>query len=244
MSLFSGIGGVDIAAEMTGFRTVAFVEINPYCQRVLNLRWPSTPIFGDIHHVNGSWFPGVCLISGGFPCQDISLLEGDFTARKCLQGSRSSLWKEMIRIVNESKPKYVLVENVAVLRRRGLDTILRDLAESGYDAEWGTVSASAVGAYHQRNRLFIVAHHQSLGIQRVWPERFEVPRSLASALTLDGMGDRQWKVEPDVRRVPNGVPARVDRLKCLGNAVVPQQVYPILATIATIERGEQASRNG
>lgn len=161
-SLFAGIGGLELGLERTGyFKTIWQVEYDPkskkewkdqYAVRVLNKHWPDTQKFGDITKLQG--LPYVDLICGGFPCQDIS----NAGKRAGIEGERSGLWKEFIRIIREVRPKYALVENVAALTQRGLYAVLADLSESGYDAEWNIVSAASVGAPHLRERIFIVAY--------------------------------------------------------------------------------------
>ena len=168
----------------------------------------------------------VDLICGGFPCQDVSLAG----KRAGLAGKRTTLWDEFARIIRELRPRWVLAENVPGLYSandgRFFGKILRDLAESGYDAEWDCIPAAAVGAPHRRYRVFIVAHAESQhrrnepsnpgnGTQRNC-------RSIFDASRKNTRFGNAWATEPDVGRVADGVPARVDRLRCLGNAVVPQ----------------------
>jgi DNA (cytosine-5)-methyltransferase 1 len=259
-SLFTGIGGLDLGLERAGMQCAWQCEIDPYARRVLEKRWPSVARHGDVRHVHGRWkcpYPWrqlwcraclepVDLICGGFPCQDISVAGKG----KGLAGERSGLWREFARIVDEIRPPWVLIENVPALRTRGLRTVLSDLHASGYDAEWDGLPASAFGAPHRRDRLFVVAHAQQQQLRQqpgrgggpsgtgaAQPERDGLTGPLANA---DGQGQLQprgrifegrgrasdssgpWAVEPDVGRVAHGVPARVDRLRCLGNAVVPQ----------------------
>ncbi|MFA5344630.1 MAG: DNA cytosine methyltransferase [Kiritimatiellia bacterium] len=166
-SLFSGIGGLELGLEMTGgFTTVWHCEIEPYCCEVLANHWPGVPNHGDITKVDWSGVERPDLICGGFPCQDISVAgKGAGIA----EGTRSGLWFEFRRCIGVLRPRIVVVENVGGLVRRGLDIVLADLAALGYDAEWAIVPASAVGAPHRRERLFIVAYTQD--------ERLQVRRS-------------------------------------------------------------------
>ena len=159
LDLFSGIGGFALGLQRAGFTTKYFCEIDPYCRQVLAKHWPSVPCFEDVRTLHGSDLGPIDLLCGGFPCQDIS------TAGKGagLSGARSGLWSEYARLIQEIKPKYVLIENVAVLRSRGLDQILREIAALGYDAEWHCIPASAVGAPHRRDRVWIVAYAWSAG---------------------------------------------------------------------------------
>ena len=169
LDTFAGIGGFSLGLERTGgFETVAFCEIEPFCQKVLAKNWPNVPIYSDVRSLNAQQLRAdgitVDVITGGFPCQDISVAG----AGAGLAGERSGLWFELKRLIQEIKPKYVIIENVSALRSRGLDQVLRSLTEIGYDAEWNCIPASAVGAPHQRDRLWIVAypHGQHGGSKR------------------------------------------------------------------------------
>ena len=159
LDLFSGIGGFSLGLERTGgFETVAFCEIEPFPRKVLARHWPEVPIYDDVRTLTAERLAAdgiaVDVICGGFPCQDISLA-GNGAG---LDGERSGLWSEIARLVSELGPRYVIVENVAALLGRGLDRVLRDLAAVGYDAEWHCVPASALGAHHRRDRIWIVAY--------------------------------------------------------------------------------------
>jgi DNA (cytosine-5)-methyltransferase 1 len=154
-SLFSGIGGLELGLERAGVgRTIWQVEREPFCQAVLQKHWPDAERFDDVKTVGRHNLKPVDVICGGFPCQDIS-----YAGKGAgLAGARSGLWFEYTRIIGELRPSYVVVENVAALRRRGLDTVLGDLAALGYDAIWLPIRASDVGAPHRRERLFVLAH--------------------------------------------------------------------------------------
>ena len=153
LDLFSGIGGFALGFERAGINTLAFCEVEPYCRAVLAKRWPGKPIHGDVRELHiARGFAD--LISGGFPCQDISFA-GDGAG---LAGSRSGLWSEYLRLIEEGRPRWAVIENVSALRSRGLDQVLRQLTAIGYDAEWYCIPASAVGAPHQRDRIWIVAY--------------------------------------------------------------------------------------
>jgi DNA (cytosine-5)-methyltransferase 1 len=217
LDLFSGIGGFSLGLERTGgFRTVAFCEIDPYCRQVLKRHWPEVPCHADIRALSLSR-GSADVICGGFPCQDIS------TAGKGagIAGERSGLWVEMCRIIGEVRPRYAIVENVAALLGRGLGRVLGDLAAIGYDAEWHCIPASAVGAPHRRDRIWIVAYLQSAGQPSGPLGSWEIELGRGYSRNR-GDARGQWLVEPDVGRVAHGVPRRVDRLRALGNAVVPQ----------------------
>ena len=288
LDLFSGIGGFSLGLDAAGLETAAFCEIEPFCRAVLKKHWPDVPCHEDITKLDGKQYEGIDIICGGFPCQDISVA-GKGAG---LAGKRSGLWFEYLRIIKEAKPRYVLIENVSALRSRGLEEVLRSLAEIGYDAEWHCIPASAVGAPHRRDRVWLVAYSRSAGWdagnvckQRDNGEQIKsrgtaIPSkpsktsaSLADANTTgclrkgqaqseerrrdivtsgksedvpnaeseqtrgilaprlsshisasrDGSGQASsWSTEPDVGRVADGVPARVHRLKALGNSIVPK----------------------
>jgi len=289
-SLFAGIGGFDLGFERAGMECIWQVEINDYAQKVLAKHWPKVHREADIKTVGKHNLEYVDVICGGFPCQDIS-----YAGRGAgLDGERSGLFFEAIRVVRELQPRVVVLENVAALLTRGLDRVLGTLAEIGYDAEWHCIPVAYVGAPHIRDRVFIVAHarcelresrpsggsasnsqaqrgstandHKRCGENVADPQgnRWEQGRqdgrgskegaskgqecrsgngseAFADA-NREGLEKRQgkdavrtrqdgrtelggsewWAVEPDVGRVAHGIPARVDRLRGLGNAVVPQ----------------------
>jgi DNA (cytosine-5)-methyltransferase 1 len=260
LDLFSGIGGFSLGLERAGMKTVAFCEVDKKCQAVLKKHWPGVPIFDDVSNLKGEDIEGtVDVICGGFPCQDISLA-GKGAG---LEGKRSGLWSEFKRLIEEIKPKYAIIENVSALRSRGLDQVLREISEIGYDAEWHCITAASIGAPHRRDRIWIVAYPRnstgrdsitgSLGRdgERELEERVrtsETTETTGSSETSETLSNsnseglqgqweitgriskelqdisysRWWQVEPDVGRVAHGIPNRVDRLKQLGNAVVPQ----------------------
>jgi DNA (cytosine-5)-methyltransferase 1 len=161
LDLFSGIGGFSLGLERAGFRTVAFCEIEPFQRAVLNKHWPEVPVYDDIRTLSARDLDAdgvvVDAICGGFPCQDISLAGRGAG----LDGDRSGLWFEYLRLIDEIRPQYAIVENVPALRNRGLDTVLRGLASIGYDAEWHLISAGAIGAPHIRERVWILAYPES-----------------------------------------------------------------------------------
>ena len=209
-SLFAGIGGLDLGLERAGLQCKWQVEIDDYCQRVLAKHWPNVRRWDDVRTFpppEGSW--EVDLICGGFPCQDIS----DAGPRIGIDGNRSGLWSEFARIIRHLRPRYVLVENVAALLVRGMDRVLGDLAACGYDAEWDVLPAYSFGAPHKRERIFIVAHTTKQRLQGKNGKNI-----LRSCVTRSCW----WHSEPSLGRVANGIPSRVDRLRGLGNAVVPQ----------------------
>ena len=279
LSLFSGIGGLDLAAEMAGFRTVGQCEWADYPTKVLEKHWPDVPRWRDIRALTGESFyektgmRTVDVISGGFPCQPFSVAG----KRRGKEDDRY-LWPEMLRVISELRPAWVVGENVAGIVNMALDQVYADLENEGYAVQAFIIPACAVDAPHRRDRCAIVAHTESIGLQREWsggdqiggarPEKAQPERRCDVLSDTDNRsrslrGNRElpaveeaggsradhggrtpeyvagewWPAEPNVCRVANGVPSRVDRLKCLGNAVVPQQFYPIFQAIADIERG-------
>lgn len=154
VSLFAGIGAMDIAAEHCGYETTHCVEIDPFCRGILAKRFPGATLHDDVCAVGAAELGvGMDLLSGGFPCQDLSSA-GNGAG---LEGARSGLWFEFLRIIRECRPKAVLIENVAVLKSRGLDVVVRGLADAGYGCWWDCVPALAVGAPHLRDRIWITA---------------------------------------------------------------------------------------
>lgn len=159
LSLFSGIGGFDIGLERAGMQTVAFCEFEPYCQAVLKRHWPEVPIYDDVRTLSadtlrrdGVW--PIDVIAGGFPCQDLSYAG----KRAGIEGERSGLWSEFARLIGEVRPRFALMENVPGLLSAGHGRVLGDLAALGYDAVWDCIPASAVGAPHRRDRVWIMAY--------------------------------------------------------------------------------------
>jgi DNA (cytosine-5)-methyltransferase 1 len=254
-SLFAGIGGFDLGFERAGMVCKWQVEIDDYATRVLAKHWPNVHRERDIRECGKHNLEPVDVICGGFPCQDISYA-GQGAG---LNGARSGLFFEAIRLVRELRPRIVVLENVAALLTRGLDRVLGTLAEIGFDAEWHCIPAAAVGAPHIRDRVFVIANtyifHDDDGrygsgtIQRQRQETTQIPRrsdvanaahqlrqedkgiqsrywnKAIGAYQRNGIGgpvNGWWDAEPAVGRVANGVPNRVDRLRGLGNAVVPQ----------------------
>jgi DNA (cytosine-5)-methyltransferase 1 len=250
LSLFAGIGGFDLGLERTGgFRTVAFCEIEPFCQRVLEKHWPGVPIYDDVRTLTAERLAtdGITVdcIAGGFPCQDLSIAQG--SARAGLDGERSGLWEEYARLIGELRPRYVIVENVTGLLSLGLGRVLGKLAEVGYDAEWHCIPAGVAGAAHIRDRLWLVGYPNGNG-EPTLPKHDEASRLPRMATNADGghgqrrhcdvqmgwgaiageiaatgfLGRTEWEAESRVGRIADGVPDRMDRCRALGNAVVPQ----------------------
>jgi DNA (cytosine-5)-methyltransferase 1 len=320
LDLFSGIGGFSLGLERSGLvETAAFCDWEPYCQKVLKKHWPDVPVYGNIKELNydrlkADGIDSVDIITGGYPCQPFSVAG----SKKGEQDERH-LWPEYFRLVQELRPTFVIGENVGGHVKLGLDTVLEDLASEGYATTTFSISASSIGANHQRERVWIIAHSDDLrrydGInhregrplssdqewnlteseqewyrrinrarevgqtlenarRQLWPWTFEqrendhearegdadqLERSSGTsaidvANSKSGQGhDHEsnsgngkqsqeeisrersgistdqtwWTTEPDVGRVADGVPKRVDRLKCLGNSVVPMIPYLI-----------------
>lgn len=154
-SLFSGAGLCDLGLDWAGFEHAWFCEVDPFCQAVLRRHWPSVPIYNDVSTLNGNSIQRVDVLVGGFPCQDVS---GAGKRAGINPKTRSGLWYEFKRVIEEMQPKYVIIENVRGLLSLGIEDVLQGLAEIGYDAEWEVLAAAALGAPHHRERVFIVAY--------------------------------------------------------------------------------------
>jgi DNA (cytosine-5)-methyltransferase 1 len=226
-SLFSGIGGLELGLEWAGLGPVLWqVEQDEYCRAVLARHWPKAERFADVREVGASNLKPVGVLCGGWPCQDLS-----YAGKGAgLGGARSGLWTEYARIIGELRPRIVVMENSPALLARGFGVVLGDLARLGYDAEWSCVSACSVGAPHMRQRLFVVAYANSInGEARIrgvdtWARQIQPADSSAGARA-------EWR-----ERVANpskvfgsadGVPGQLDRVRALGNAVVPQVAYVV-----------------
>jgi DNA (cytosine-5)-methyltransferase 1 len=243
-SLFSGIGGLDLGLEMAGMECSWMVEVDNFGSQILKHHWPKAEMYGDIYTIDGKELESVDLICGGFPCQPVS-----HTGKRAGTADERWLWGEFARIIRQVKPRWVVAENVTGLLStnsgRAFAEVLRDLAESGYDAVWDVFPAGGqggVGAPHRRKRIFIIAklanskriRQQGSRTSRKWSSSETYgERQTDNAFTV-GI-DNQWSVEPNVGRVAYGVPNRMDRLKALGNAVVPQVAKQIGEMIMEIE---------
>jgi DNA (cytosine-5)-methyltransferase 1 len=316
LDLFSGIGGFALAAGWAGFETIGFAETDAYCSKILDLHWPGVVNYGDVRAIDGNQFQDVDLVTAGFPCQPFSC-----AGQRRGSSDERFLWPELARLLGEVRPRFALLENVpGILSLDGgriFGRILGELAALGFDASWNCVPASAVGALHRRDRLWIVLtdsetlqrrevfgdepHGILSGIlshadeqllngsgyagpggriesangscelahaddQRQWElqGRFEESRRRTGNGCLQDNGhvadangtgsqghgrpaerpgewtawqgseplESIWLTEPDVGRVASGIPKRVDRLRGLGNAIVPQVAYVFIAAIA------------
>jgi len=242
LDLFSGIGGFTLAARSLGIQTVQFVEIHDYCCHVLAKNYPHIPTHRDINtfHAEPNQFD---LITGGSPCQDLSLAG----ARTGINGERSSLWFEMLRVIKESRPKFVVWENVkGAIYTGGLTEVLRGLSELGYGFDVEILSAAEVGAPHLRERVFVVAYtHELFGKTPRWSNQVgsEV-KAITHTDSFSGRGlsqevkglSAQWSsVESPVCGVAHGLPCRLDRLAALGNSVVPTVAAIALKRVLFLE---------
>ena len=236
LALFAGAGGGILGGHLLGWKTVCAVENEPYAISVLLQRqndkiFPIFPVWDDIRTFDGRPWRGIVdVVSGGFPCQDISAA-GKGAG---IKGSRSGLWSEMARVIGEVKPEWVFAENSPMLVSRGLNIVLSDLASMGFNARWGIVGADDIGANHKRKRIWIVARNvANTGCEHGRKgnsgelDKDKAIRATGTIHTQPGR-ERQrknwWSVEPDVGRVVNGMAARTHRLKSIGNGQVPEVV--------------------
>ena len=294
LDTFSGIGGFSYAAErlVGGFETTQFVENNPYCQKILKKHWPNVPIHDDIKTYTAKPFQ-FDVLCGGFPCQDLSV---GGQRQGITPETRSGLFFELVRIIRLVRPRYVLLENVAALLNFGMDIVLRELSEAGYDAEWSVISAEQRGACHKRERIWIIAYPKHNGLSAAERVGFndktdpdtqkgseKIRQSEGSSKPRDSRtfqqvtestdpmfkglqgrrgkfklqkdsGERQvvwrsqphllnpnWKgyiSQPTVRRGNDGLSNRVDRLRALGNSIVPAVATIPLGRILDLEKNE------
>jgi DNA (cytosine-5)-methyltransferase 1 len=248
LDLFSGIGGFSLAASWTGaIETVAFCEIEPYCQKVLHKHWPDTPIYSDIKELNGyevvREHGSVDIVCGGFPCQPFSC-----AGKQRGKEDDRYLWPEMFRVIQETKPTWVIGENVANFVNMGLDDCVLDLEGEGYEVQPFIIPAAGVGAPHLRYRVWIVGffpdtcgigrHQRTKRLpQNTGTHEKRGTRPFGTVIKL--FDDIAWKERASQSGFlgrNDGIPNRVDRIKGLGNAIVPQVVYPIFQAIVEIER--------
>ena len=249
-SLFSGIGGLDLAAEMAGFKTLGQCELDDYAIKILEKHWPNVPKWRDIRNVTGLQVARkiseeITVLSGGFPCQPHSV-----AGKRLASSDERDLWGEFARIIREIKPKWIVAENLPGLlsseHGRFFGRVLRDLAPMGYNAGWGVFSAFQAGMEHERKRICIVANSNSNGRNGLDNSRekllennethiLEERKSVEAPILFEYALRKLRGDDGELLRNDHGVPDALDRLKCLGNAVVPQQFYPVFQAIADIE---------
>lgn len=239
LDLFSGIGGFALGLEQAGgFQTVAFCEQDEACRKVLNHHWPDVPVFRDVCTLTKEQLNvPIHVITGGFPCQDLSLA-GKGAG---LAGERSGLWFEFQRLIQEFAPAWVIIENVPALRNRGLEVVLGGLSALGYDAEWHCLPAAAVGAPHRRDRLWIIAYPRRQSAQVSTEGGQPAEQVFGGTCPPWGTLQRSWPTEPGVCRVVHGFPGRMDRINRCGNAVVPRLVRLIGEAINASTRRNTAN---
>jgi len=270
LDLFSGIGGFALAAKWNGYRTVAFCDNEPYAQAVLKKHWPDVPCHKDIREIRGDLYAGVTLLTGGFPCQPFSV-----AGKQRGKTDDRYLWPEMLRVIREARPVWIIGENVAGIVNMALDQVHIDLEAEGYEVESLIIPACGVDAPHRRDRVWIMAHAkggkrgrlQDKGSAKGSQDCDQLSR-ITSGLSgkscasnvADPVSQRRcggntegkyaedagkssshpwhntagvatWLPEPNVGRVVNGLPNRVDRIKGLGNAIVPQVAAEIIRNI-------------
>jgi len=225
LAIFAGAGGGILGGKLLGWRTVCAVEWEPYPASVLCARQndgllPPFPIWDDVQTFDGKPWRGIVdVVSGGFPCQDISAA-GKGAG---IDGERSGMWGHMARVVGEVRPRFVFVENSPMLVTRGLERVLGDLTSLGYDAKWTVMGAADVGANHQRDRIWVVGNYAPPSLAHsnsTYGKRNQCTKRSIEERTLYGESS-WWQSEPNVGRVADGVAARVDRLKAIGNGQVP-----------------------
>lgn len=235
-SLFSGIGGFDLAAEWMGWENVFQCEIDGFCQKVLEKNFPNVKRYGDIKEFDGTKYSGqVDIISGGFPCQPFSNAgqrKGDEDARY--------LWNEMLRAIGQVKPAYVVAENVTGLLtiKRGLlfEQVCIDLESEGYEVQTFVIPAAGKGADHKRDRVWIVSQSKSCTL--IHENKDE--RQNTQAIQEYGFNGNR-KSEPSLRGGIDGIPYWVDRIKSLGNAIVPQIAFEIFKAIQLTQKNYENS---
>ena len=242
LDLFSGIGGFALAAGWAGFETIGFCDNEPYAQAVLKKHWPNVPIHGDIKTLDGTAYRGVTLLTGGFPCQPYSS-----SGKQRGKDDDRHLWPEMLRVIQQAKPSWVIGENVAGIINMELEQVCIDLEACSYEVEPIIIPACGVDAPHRRNRVWIiaggggdVADPLCFRNERLWKQMDNTCETLEGRKNTKIYGIPSFERDPAneqsdsqsfVGRVANGIPNRTHRLKGLGNAIVPQVAYQIIKGI-------------
>ena len=244
LDLFSGIGGFSLGLEWAGMSTLAMCEKDPYCRKILAKHWPHLTIHEDIRNLDGNQYAdSIDVVCGGFPCQPFSV-----AGKQRGSDDDRYLWPEMLRVIQESRPRWVIGENVLGFINMALDDVQADLEREHYTVRKFVLPAVAVDAHHRRDRCFIISYRreaQSLAYSNdTRIQGSEKPRSheeigkesndqhvercgRSSVRLSNTQRQTCWLPEPRVCRVAHGVPNRVDRIKGLGNAVVPQLIQAI-----------------
>jgi len=264
LDLFSGIGGFSLGLEAAGMETVAFCEKDSFCRKVLQQHWPDVPVYEDVRALDGRAYRGsVDVVCGGFPCQPFSV-----AGLKQGKADDRHLWPEMLRIISECRPRWVIGENVSGFINMALDDVSSDLENEGYEVRTFVLPACSVDARHRRDRVWVLANTDDIRLEEhglseptqpseagqgtqvlAYPynqglQGREETRNAEGKGTatveqstrlgeLGGGGD--WPPEPAVRRMAHGVPNRVDRIKALGNAVVPRLVQVIGELVVQVD---------
>jgi DNA (cytosine-5)-methyltransferase 1 len=239
-SLFSGIGGFELGAQMSGITTLWNCEIESYQRKILKKHFPQTKQYEDIRRLKDAEY--VDIISGGFPCQDISIVN---RKAKGINGNRSGLWAEMFRVLSEGRSKYIIIENTPALLKRGFEYILQDLYKIGYDAEWQVLSGAKFGYLHQRKRLLVIAYSNSIGKSGLFKNlktckarqrRADSEKALKDYIEQEDFEERcESKIKPLLSGKTYGLPNWVDRVKSIGNAVIPEIACYLFECIKSFE---------
>jgi DNA (cytosine-5)-methyltransferase 1 len=240
-SLFSGIGGFELGAQMAGIETIWNCEIEEFQRNVLKKKFPKTKQYNDIRELHKP--EQVDIISGGFPCQDISIANRN--ARGII-GERSGLWTEMFRVVCETKPKYLIIENSPMLLKRGFEYILHDISKIGYDAEWQVLSSAEFGYFHNRKRLYVVAYPDSIGVSGLFKnfsvgearQRWENSKKDFENFIEqeDFNGGYKSKIKPLLFGETYGIPDWMDRITAIGNSVIPEIAHYLFECIKEFDK--------
>lgn len=251
LSLFSGIGGLDLGLERAGMRCVGQVEVDPFCRRVLAKHWPDVPRFEDVRTFDPSCInEQIDVVAGGFPCQP--------TARCGYQRRQEDhrwLWPQFARIVREVRPDYVIVENPTGLFDGGIGDVLGDLAALGFDAEWDCLPARTVGAAHSRDRLWLVGYSDCVGQPgQVYPSKLPQAHEADADDSAVGSVCFAWPPGPgsvdSIPRMADGLSRQLVRTRrkqshtALGNAVVPQVAELIGRAILAMPLRRQRDAKG
>lgn len=231
LDLCSGIGGFALAARWAGFQTVQFVEIDNWCQKLLKQHWPDVPVHDDLKTFNGEIYNGtIDILTAGYPCQPFSV-----AGKQLGEKDERHLWPDVLRIIKESKPRWIICENVEGHVKLGLDSVLNDLERENYTIWTFIIPACAIGAPHKRNRLWIIAHDRSKREQGVECETLQRQPSFSwckDVRRVEELPDRSDLYPSKLCRSRNGISERLDSV---GNAVVPEIPYLIMETIKQYE---------